>query len=140
VEGEGPHPGWYYEPHGPQDKRRYWDGKQWTNQYRQVPEPVPDPASIPVDRRYHSLRTIAGIYQVLAWLVAAVGGIGVIIAAASASDSNGGLALIVGGIYVFFVVLTMLAFAAFIRLMLSVEESTRTTASAVVAMRNAQVS
>jgi len=140
VEGEGPHPGWYYEPHGPQDRRRYWDGQQWTNEYRPVPKEVPEPGSGAADRRYYSLRTIAGIYQVLAWLIAVIGGIGVIVATASATDSDGAVVFIVGALYVFFVVLTMLAFSAFIRLMLSVEESTRTTATAIVAMRDAQLS
>lgn len=138
MEQQGPHPGWYYDPHGRPDVKRYWDGQQWTDQYQTVAQ-QPQPGGMsPPDRRYYSLRTIATIYQVVAWLIAGIGGVGVIVAAASASDS-GGLVFIVGAIYVFFVVLTMLAFSAFIRLMLSVEESTRTTANAVVAMRDAQV-
>jgi len=119
--------------------KRYWDGEQWTDQYREVPDSSPPEPSLQApERRYASLRTIAGIYQVLAWVIAGIGGIGVIVSATS--TDNGGLVLIVGAIYVFFIVLSMLAFAAFIRLMLSVEESTRTTARAVVAMRDAPVS
>ena len=139
MEGHKPHAGWYLDPHGQPGMKRYWDGEQWTDQYREVPDSSPPEPSLQApERRYASLRTIAGIYQVLAWVIAGIGGIGVIVSATS--TDNGGLVLIVGAIYVFFIVLSMLAFAAFIRLMLSVEESTRTTARAVVAMRDAPVS
>ena len=138
MEGHKPHAGWYYDPEGRPGTRRYWDGERWTDQYQQFPDTPSQPSMPAPERRYASLRTIAGIYQVLAWVIAVIGGIGVIVIAAS--TDNGGLVFIVGAVYLFFIVLTMLAFAAFIRLMLSVEESSRTTAQAVVALRDARAS
>ena len=110
MEGHKPHAGWYLDPHGQPGMKRYWDGEQWTDQYREVPDSSPPEPSLQApERRYASLRTIAGIYQVLAWVIAGIGGIGVIVSATS--TDNGGLVLIVGAIYVFFIVLSMLAFA-----------------------------
>ncbi len=138
MERQGPHPGWYYEPQGRQDVRRYWDGQRWTDQYQRVEQPMPVPAQQPAPR-YYSLRVVAAIYLVLAWLVVIFGAVGVIVGAASASGLDVAAVLVGGVIYVAFLALTLFAFAAVIRLLLSVDENTRATTAAVVVMRNAQI-
>ena len=85
---------------------------------------------------------IASVYFVLGILVAVLGGLGVVIAGIEQSDNPDNFddaepaaVFIIGGLYVAFVALTLIAASAFIRLMLSVEESTRRTAAAVETLR-----
>jgi hypothetical protein len=140
LQGQQIPAGWYGDPQGRPGLLCYWDGRQWTEHYQHTAvEALPrHQATVEPERRYYSLRTIATIYQVLAWLIAVVGGVGVIVTAVSSEGSSGALVFIAGAIYIFFLVLTFFAVAAFIRLMLSVEQSTRTTATALVALRDAQ--
>ncbi len=84
-----------------------------------------------VPQRFASLRTIARIFTALAWLVVGLGSIGVLIALLRSGEADAGermgVALLVA-IYVALWSLTLFAAAAFIRLMLGVEENTRLTA------------
>jgi len=71
-----------------------------------------------------------------------LGGIGVIVAAIEQADdpsrfdnAEPAAVAILGAVYVAFISLTLIAASAFIRLMLSVEESTRRTAAAVETLR-----
>ena len=134
MEGNGqslPAAGWYRDPDGVRDRLRYWDGQQWTQHYHETTAEV-------ASRRFRSLETIAGVLFVLAWIVAIFGEIGVIAAASEAGgvDEPDPAALaILGTLYIAFTTLMLLAASAFIRLMLSVEDSTRRTAAAVEALR-----
>jgi hypothetical protein len=95
--------------------------------------PAGSPASVALqpDRRYGSLRVIALLYTVLAWLTLVLGAIGVIVGSAKSEDITGGgkFGLILGGLLlVAFYALFLFAAAAFIRLFLSIEQNTRETA------------
>jgi hypothetical protein len=150
-----PPAGWYADPEGAAGRMRYWDGARWT-EHRHDPSDVttagpgtgaptvagPTAAASGGERRFTSLHVIASVYFVLGILVAVLGGLGVVIAGIEQSDSPDNFddaepaaVFIIGGLYVAFVSLTLIAASAFIRLMLSVEESTRRTAAAVETQR-----
>ena len=102
--------------------------------------PTPPPAaprSPEHEERYRALRTVATIIRVLAFIVAIVGGLAVVIGAINAMSSSGGaigagLLILVGGfLYVAVVALFLFAYAEIIRLVIAVEDNTRTTAEAV---------
>lgn len=138
--GQMPPAGWYRDPEGGLGER-YWDGTRWTEERRSA---APAPAATPgapapqegqaagVEHRFSSLRLIAGIFTVLAWLTIILGGLGVIIGTivAASSDDGGEAAsiLLIGALSVFIYALWFFAAAAFIRLALAVEENTRRTA------------
>ena len=149
-EGQQPTAGWYEDPAGRPGVRRYWDGKQWTDQFDGAQASAGD------EKRFASLRTIAGMFRVLGWLTAILGTIVVVVLAIAAGenetirtsfgsvrdDTNGGdvaTVLIGGGLAVFFYTLLFFGASALIHLALSVEETNRRTAAAVerlVAERN----
>jgi hypothetical protein len=135
MEGNGqslPAAGWYRDPDGVRDRLRYWDGQQWTQHYHETA------AAEDASRRFRSLETIAGVLFALAWMVAVLGEIGVIAAASEAGgvdEPDPAAVAILGTLYIAFTTLMLLAASAFIRLMLSVEDSTRRTAAAVEALR-----
>lgn len=84
-----------------------------------------------VERRYDSLRLIAVLFTVLAWLTVVFGGLGVIVGVAKseALSSSSKFGLILGGLLVVaFYALCLFAAAAFIRLSISIEQNTRETA------------
>ena len=135
--------GWYADPEGEAGRQRYWDGERWTERYHSGGSPSPAGAE---EKRFGALRTIAGVFYVLGWVVAILGGLGVIAGAIAAggaedssdvfgnreaSDASPVAVLIVGGIAVFIYSLLFFAAAGFIRLMLAIEESSRRTAAAV---------
>ena len=134
-----PAAGWYEDPDGRSGRLRYWDGQRWTDHYHEQGTATSGAAG---RQRFASLHLIAGVYFVLGILVAVLGGIGVIVAAAEQGDdttrfdgADPAAIVIFGGLYVAFIALTLVAASAFIRLMLSVEESTRRTAAAVEELR-----
>jgi hypothetical protein len=102
------------------------------------PPPTDEPPSrspsaiVGVTQRYASLRTIAGIFTVLAWLVIVLDGIGVVVAVGRmeepGSESPQIWVIVVGALYLALLALYLFAAAAFIRLMINVEENTRRTA------------
>lgn len=96
----------------------------------QVPPPQPQGDK----PRYGALRTIAKILRILAFIVAIVGGIGVLIAAAVTAGESGGAALLTligGALYVGFFTLVLFAYAELIRLLIDAESNTRRTAEAL---------
>ncbi len=135
-----PPAGWYADPDGGAGRMRYWDGSRWTEHRH---EGVATTAARPGgERRFTALHVIASVYFVLGILVAVLGGIGVIVAAIEQGDNpdrfddaEPAAIVILGGLYVAFISLTLIAVSAFIRLMLSVEDSTRRTAAAVETLR-----
>lgn len=129
-----PPAGWYADPEGGAGRMRYWDGAKWT-EHRHEAGATTTAGS---ERRFTALHVIATVYFILGILVAVLGGIGVIVAAIEQADNPTRFddaepvaVVILGGLYVGFISLTLIAASAFIRLMLSVEESTRRTAAAV---------
>jgi len=79
-------------------------------------------------QRYPALRTIAGVYQVLAWLVAVVAGIGVLFALANFKEDLSKFILlfsIIGGAIGF---ITLLAASESIKVFIDIEENTRKVA------------
>ena len=93
------------------------------------------------EERYRALRTVATIIRVLAFIVAIVGGLAVVIGAVNAMSSSGGaigagLLILVGGfLYVAVVALFLFAYAEIIRLVIAVEDNTRTTAEGICRSR-----
>jgi len=91
----------------------------------------------PVGERYRALRTVSTIFKVVAWVIAILGTLGVLIAsiAAGSSDEGGtGEALVVligGGISVALYALFAFAASEMIRLAIAVEENTRRAADAM---------
>ncbi|HVL64011.1 MAG TPA: hypothetical protein VM573_02450 [Actinomycetota bacterium] len=87
------------------------------------------------ESRYGSLRTIARIFRVLAWITIIFGGLGVLGATVSgAAQGASGEALVMligGGLFVAFYALMFFAMAEFIHLMVDVEANTRRTAEAL---------
>jgi hypothetical protein len=135
-ERELPPAGWYADPEGEAGAMRYWDGTRWT-EHRHRPA-----ATGGGERRFPALHVIASVYYVLGILVAVLGAIGVLVAAIEQGDNpdrfddaDPAAIVILGGLYVAFISLTLIAASAFIRLMLSVEDSTRRTATAVETLR-----
>jgi Protein of unknown function (DUF2510) len=131
-----PPAGWYADPEGGAGQR-YWDGERWTDDRRK------GTTAAAGGRRFTSLHVIATVYFVLGIAVAVLGAVGVLVAAIEQSDdpdrfdnAEPAAIVIIGGLYVAFVSLTLIAASAFIRLMLSVEESTRRTATAVETLRS----
>jgi len=132
-----PPAGWYRDPEGGLGER-YWDGTRWTEERRSAAPAPAATAGAPapqagqaaeVEHRFGSLRLIAGIFTVLAWLTIILGTLGVIIGAATADNGGDAAGIIVGGaIGVVIYALWFFAAAAFIRLSLAVEENTRRTA------------
>jgi dipeptide/tripeptide permease len=134
-----PPAGWYADPEGGAGRMRYWDGAKWTEHRH---EPGAGTAA-GEGRRFTALHVIASVYFVLGILVAVLGGIGVIVAAIEQADNpdrfdeaEPAAVAILGAVYVAFIALTLIAASAFIRLMLSVEQSTRRTAAAVETLRH----
>jgi uncharacterized protein DUF2510 len=141
-----PPAGWYDDPDGRVGIRRYWDGAKWTDRYEDEGgrRPIDE-----IDRRFKSLYTVANVFHVLGWVTAVLGTLFVIIAAIAAGSAddtttrvfgevrdtdpgaNAAVILIGGGIGVFIYTLTFFAAAAFIRLMLRVEDNSFRTAAAV---------
>ena len=85
-----------------------------------------------LEHRYPALRTIAGIFRILAWLIVIGGALIVVIATIVVADASGaGEAIVtaVGGVITvaIYAVLT-LAVAELIRLALAIEENTRRAA------------
>lgn len=140
-ENSRPGAGWYDDPDGRANTRRDWDGSGWTDRYD------PPLGSDAAQKRFASVRTIAGIFRVLGWAVAILGTLAVIAAGSedSAQDVFGNSTddtganvpgILIGGRIAFFVYSLMLfAASAFIHLMLAVEDSTRRTAAAVERLR-----
>ena len=129
-----PPAGWYADPEGGAGRMRYWDGDKWTEHRHAAGVTTTADGA----RRFTALHVIATVYFILGILVAVLGGIGVIVAAIEQADNPTRFddaepvaVVILGGLYVGFISLTLIAASAFIRLMLSVEESTRRTAAAV---------
>ena len=97
----------------------------------------PPPPQAQLQERYRALRTVATIIRVLAFIIAILGGLGVLIAsvAIGVSDDGGvgqGLATLVGGaLYVAFIALFMFAYGELINLIIAVEDNTRRTAEAL---------
>ena len=87
------------------------------------------------EERYSALRTITALIRALAYIVAIVGGIGVVIAGIAAITQGGlgqGILVLVGGLlYVAVIALFLFAYAEIIRLVIAVEHNTRLTAEAV---------
>jgi Protein of unknown function (DUF2510) len=135
-----PPAGWYADPDGGAGRMRYWDGTRWTeHRHEGVATTAPGTRG---KRRFTTLHVIASVYFVLGILVAVLGGIGVIVAAIEQADdptrfddAEPAAVAILGALYVAFIALTLIAASAFIRLMLSVEDSTRRTAAAVETLR-----
>jgi cytochrome c biogenesis protein CcdA len=129
-----PKAGWYQDPEGDQGRLRYWDGERWTDHYHR-----PVTASEAKPESGSRLLTVgAGVYFALAWLVAVLGGLGVIIAATQADDDPTGFdnadpaaIVIFGGLYVAFFALSLFVYAALIRKVLAVDETTRRTEAAI---------
>jgi len=85
--------------------------------------------------RYGKLRTIAGIFKVLAWITIIFGGLGILAATVNAADQAGSGAalglLVMGGLFVALYALMFFAAGEFIHLMIDVEGNTRRTAEAL---------
>jgi hypothetical protein len=181
--------GWYPDVYD-ESRERYWDGEEWTEEFRPVEsaskpdakparggrkearaekrrqsreraeerrrlkeedrrakesaapydagEDAPEQGQAPAastPAKFRSLHTIAGIYGLLGWVVAILGPIGVIAAAAAADGSDRPVTLIGGLLAVAFQALVLFGIAAAIRLALAVEENTRTTAELLKADR-----
>jgi hypothetical protein len=133
-----PPAGWYADPEGGAGRMRYWDGAKWTEHRHEADAGT----AAGEGRRFTALHVIATVYFVLGILVAVLGGIGVIVAAIEQADNpdrfddaEPAAVAIFGVVYVAFIALTLIAASAFIRLMLSVEQSTRRTAAAVETLR-----
>lgn len=96
---------------------------------------APPPAPVPVERKYRSLRVVAGLLTVVGWLVLVVGGAGVAVGAVTSTSQltplQVGLVAVGGAVYVAVVSLYAFAGAAVIRLAMAVEENTRATAEAL---------
>ncbi len=106
----------------------------------QQPGGSPPQAPIP-ERRYRALRTIATVLRVLAFIVAIVGGLAVLIGAiVTGSAEEGGfgaglLTLVGGALYVAFIALILFAYAETIRLAIDIEGNTRQTVNALLSRR-----
>lgn len=99
-----------------------------------TPPASPRPAEH--EERYRALRTIAMIIRILAFVVAIVGGLGVLIGAITTLGQGGGVGpalviLIAGLLYVAVIALFLFAYAEIIRLIIAVEDNTRLTAEAL---------
>jgi|GEM_PF-5052565 len=83
------------------------------------------------NRRYGALRTLSGVYKVLAYLVAGAGGIGVLVGlAVMTKNAGGGFGIIVLSVlYGGMMFVSLLAFAQMIILMIDIEGNTRQTAA-----------
>lgn len=142
-----PEAGWYQDPNGPESRRRYWDGSQWTSQYRTVGEPN---SVNEIDRRFPSLFKIARILHALGWVTVVLGSLAVVLGTIAAAESGptvtrdafgqvqrsdpAGAAVVIaigGSLAVAFYALAFFGAAALIRLSLRVEDNTFRTASAV---------
>lgn len=137
---ELPPAGWYADPDGGAGRMRYWDGAKWTEHRHEAGATAGVAGG---ERRFTALHVIASVYFVLGIVVAVLGGIGVIVAAIEQADNPNrfddaepAAVAILGAVYVAFIALTLIAASAFIRLMLSVEQSTRRTAAAVETLRD----
>ena len=91
--------------------------------------------SIP-ERRYTGLTTISRIFRILAWIVAILGGLGVIGASfglvAQERSGEAFATLILGGLIVALYALMLLAASEGIKLMVDIEDNTRRIANALV--------
>lgn len=128
VSATGTPAGWYPVPDG--GGERYWDGQRWSEQRRgqAAAKAEPGPPS-----RYASLRLVATLFSILAVLVIVFGviGIGVTVTRPSEPGSVKVAALFGGLFWVAFFALGLFAYAAFIRLMISIEANTRQAAEAL---------
>ena len=95
------------------------------------PAPASDDEPSTIPAKFRSLSLIANIYGALAWVVAVLGPIAVIAAAASASGGDVVATLIGGLLGVAFYALLLFGIAAAIRLALAVEKNTRDTAELI---------
>ena len=83
--------------------------------------------------RYGALRTLSGIYKVLAYVVAAAGAIGLLVGLVTMTDNPAAgfgiivLSVLYGGLKF----VTLLAFSQMIILMIDIEGNTRHTAAAL---------
>jgi hypothetical protein len=144
-----PPAGWYADPEGSAGQMRYWDGTRWTEHRHDAGVGAP---AIDGEPRFRALRVIATVFFVLGCLTVVLGTLGVIAAAIDAGSSDETtttifgesveedetepvVVVIVGTLFVLLYALFFFAASSFIRLMLSVEESTRRTAVAVETLR-----
>jgi len=87
--------------------------------------------------RYRALQTVSSIFKIVAWAIAILGTIAVIIAAVAAGSSDEGgsgealAILIAGGISVALYALFAFAAAEMIRLAIAIEENTRRAADSM---------
>jgi hypothetical protein len=125
VSATGTPAGWYPAPDG--GGERYWDGQRWSEQRRGKAAVQAEPGS---PRRYASLRLVATLFSVLAVVVIVFGviGIGVTVTRPSEPGSVKAAALFGGLFWVAFLALALFAYAAFVRLMISIEANTRQVA------------
>lgn len=86
-------------------------------------------------QRYGTLRTIAGIFKILAWITIVLGGLGILGATINAAGEVGSgqafFVLVLGGLLIALYALMFFAAGEFIHLMIDVEDNTRRTADAV---------
>lgn len=84
--------------------------------------------ALDIQRRFQSLRVIAFIFRVLAWISLVLGTIGVLVAASGTYGRAQLFVLLGGAIAVAIDTLVLFAIAAFLHLMLGIEHNTRRTA------------
>jgi hypothetical protein len=142
-----PAEGWYEDPDGVSGRRRYWDGKQWTNRYTtsKAPTRVDE-----IDRRFRSLFTLAKVLHALGWVTIVLGGLIVVFGAIAAGSSDSettrnafgelqrndpgasaALIAVGGSLAVALYALAFFGAAALVRLALRVEDNSFRTAAAV---------
>jgi hypothetical protein len=103
----------------------YRQGREMPSR-EQVESPTPAAASTPVPKRYPALRALAGICRLLAWMVG-IAAVLAILAGVSALERGGILWVLAGLVGGPVAVVSTLAIADFIRLMIDIEDHTRTT-------------
>jgi hypothetical protein len=127
VSATGTPAGWYPAPDGGGGER-YWDGQRWSEQRRGKVAAKTDPS-----RRYASLRLVATLFSILAVLVIVFGVIGIVATMTQHSlPGSVKVGAFFGGLFwSAFLSLALFAYAAFIRLMISIEANTRQAAEAL---------
>jgi hypothetical protein len=88
------------------------------------------------EERYGALRLVATLLRILAFVVAILGGLAVVIGTITSVGQEGGLGpallVLIGGLlYVAVIALFLFAYAEIIRLVIAVEDNTRLTAEAI---------
>jgi hypothetical protein len=87
-------------------------------------------------RRYTGLEAISRVFRILAWVVAILGGLGVIGASfglvAQERSAEAFVTLLVGGLIVALYVLLLMAASEGIKIVIDIEDNTRRTANALI--------